>query len=283
LPNRLRHCSVCDAENRDHFGETFWSRLHQITGINVCPVHRCFLQDTSVTRSSRGTFKASSADSVCRDCTPRYIDDCDQEQVIQYKRDVAWLLDLNRPRPGPKVLSKAYLYCAVNHGLVSYGGRFRQSDFQSAFTRRYSKKLLRSLGLDLKEGRKSWLKRLFQEASEIQYPIRHLIVMNFLGFTAAAFFDQLSYSGPFGVPPWPCLNPVSACRNKYRKTIGDFVCPQCGFMYSRFGPDTCEQDRRRMDWVREYGHAWDAELRKVWADPKCDLTEAASRLGLPEA
>jgi hypothetical protein len=113
----------------------------------------------------RGTFKASSAESVCRDYAPRYIDDCDLEQVIQFKiaRDAAWLLDLNLLRPGPKVLSKAYLYCAVNHGLASYGGTFRQSDFQSAFTRRYSNKLLRALGLDLKEGRKSWLMRLFQE------------------------------------------------------------------------------------------------------------------------
>jgi TniQ len=85
LPNRLRHCAGCDAENRDRYGETFWAQLHQIAGVNICPVHRCFLQNTSVTRSSRGVFKVSSAESVCRDCTPRYLDDCDLEQVIQFK------------------------------------------------------------------------------------------------------------------------------------------------------------------------------------------------------
>jgi Tn7-like transposition protein D len=154
------------------------------------------------------------------------------------------------------------------------------------------------LGLELEKGKKSWLRRLLQNPEVIQYPIRHLVVTNLLGFSAAGFFNQLSDCAPFGEGPWPCLSPMSACQNKLLirectvrrqllgpncgkpKPIGDFACPQCGFVYSRFGPDVCEQDKWRVDWVKEYGHTWDTKLRKVWADPKCDLTEAASRLGV---
>jgi hypothetical protein len=101
-PNRLRHCSVCDAENRDRFGETFWGRLHQITGINICPVHRRFLEDTSLTRLSKG-FNAISAESACRDTATRYLDDSAPAHAVQFciARDAAWLLDANRLRPGP--------------------------------------------------------------------------------------------------------------------------------------------------------------------------------------
>ena len=35
-----------------------------------------------------------------------------------------------------------------------------------------------------------------------------------------------------------------------------------------------------MDWVKEYGHAWEAHLREAWADPKCNIAEATSRLGV---
>ncbi len=190
-PNRLRHCPVCDAKNRDRFGETFWARLHQIAGINICPVHRCFLEETMVTRSLKGFFSSISAESVCRITSPRYLDESDPEQVIQFRIacDAAWLLDVNRFRPGPEALSKSYLSCALNQGFAS-GRRFRQIDLHSAFTRRYSKELLRLLGLEFVEGKRSWLKRVFQISARIQYPIRHLIVTNFLGFTVADFLTE---------------------------------------------------------------------------------------------
>jgi hypothetical protein len=304
-PNRLRHCSVCDTENRDRFGETFWARLHQITGVNVCPVHRCFLEDTSVTRLSRGCFKAISAEAVCRNTAPRYIDDSNPEQVVQFgiARDAAWLLNINRLRPGPEALSKSYLYCAVNQGLATYSGKFRQLGLHSAFAGRYSKELLQRLGFEFKEGNNSWLRKVFQKPAETQYPILHLIIMNFLGFAVADFFDRLpgdEWPGgePFGAGPWPCLNPVSACRNNllieqctvrpqfpsettnYRNPIGDFQCTRCGFEYSRIGPDTSDEDEKRLDWVREYGHAWKAELRRVWADREFNITQVASHLGV---
>ena len=318
-PNRLRHCCACDAENRDRFGETFWARLHQIAGINICPVRRCFLEETSVARSLRGSFSAISAESVCRITSPRYLDESDPEQVIQFSiaRDAAWLLDVNRLRPGPEALSKSYLFCALNQGFAC-GRKFRQIDLHSAFTRRYSKELLRLLGLEFVEGKRSWLRQVFRiSAHHIQYPIRHLIITNFLGFAVADFFDQMpeeeakggsgvqrqitdfvDASSPggesFGTAPWPCRNPISACRGRlliqkctermgpsqsrtnHRKLIGDFVCPQCGFAYSRLAPQ--EDITKRMVWVREYGHLWIAELRKVWADPRYNIIQVASHL-----
>jgi hypothetical protein len=320
-PNWLRHCSVCDTENRDRFGETFWARLHQTSGVNICPVHRCFLEQTSVTRLSRGVFSAISAESVCRNTTPHYLDESDPDQRIQFRvaRDAAWLLDINRRKPGPMALLKSYLFCAVNQGFVTNRGKFRQLNLHAAFIDRYDKELLRLLCLEFAEGKKPWLRRFFVLPTEIQYPIRHLIVMHFLGFTVAEFFDQLPEeeaqvepgvrrqitdlidaplrgSEVFGTAPWPCRNPVSDCagklliqecaerttggrgRTNYRKRIGDFVCPHCGFTYSRLGPS--EGDSKRMVWIRDYGHAWKAELRKVWADHRYTIAQAASHLGV---
>jgi hypothetical protein len=319
-PNRLKHCSVCDAENRDRFGETFWARLHQITGVKVCPVHRCYLEDTSITRVSKGNLRVLSAESVCRNTTPHYLDESDPEQVVQFciARDAAWLLDVNRLRPGPEALSKSYLFCATKQGFAS-GGRFRQQDLYSAFIRHYSRELLRLLDLEIVEGKESWLRRFFPVSGKIQYPIRHLIVMHFFGFAVADFFDQLPEeevqtksavqsqigdfvdapspgSGVFGVAPWPCRNPVSDCRGKLlimectervsrnydrskdRKLIGDFVCPQCGCAYSRFAPQ--KDTSKRLFWIRDYGHAWIAELRKVWANRRYSVVQAASHLGV---
>lgn len=146
-----------------------------------------------------------------------------------------------------------------------------------------------------------------------------LIVMHFFGYTIAEFFDRLpeeeaqvqagfqrqriefvnapsSGGEAFGTAPWPCRNPVSDCGGKllirehtermarargrinYGTLIGDFVCPQCGFTYSRYG--SREDDSKNMVWVREYGYTWKAELRKVWADQRYNITQAASHLGV---
>src|SRR5688572_26648456 len=47
-PTFFRSCPECDAENLRTVGETYWHRLFQITGVEVCPKHRVFLADSSV-------------------------------------------------------------------------------------------------------------------------------------------------------------------------------------------------------------------------------------------
>ena len=110
-----------------------------------------------------------SAESVCRNTTPHYLDESDPEQVVQFciARDAAWLLDVNRLRPGPEALSKSYLFCATKQGFAS-GGRFRQQDLYSAFIRHYRRELLRLLDLEIVEGKESWLRRFFPVSGKIQ-------------------------------------------------------------------------------------------------------------------
>src|SRR5262249_61192938 len=92
---------------------------------------------------------------------------------------------------------------------------------------------------------------------------------------------------PSGAPPWPCLNPASEhyrelrieeCAVKNRKTrikdpqrkphrrpVGKFVC-DCGFAYSRIGPDASEEDRYQIGRVIEFGTTWESKLRTLRCD-----------------
>lgn len=44
----LRYCPECTRQDRKTYGETYWHRNHQIVGINVCPIHGCYLENTSL-------------------------------------------------------------------------------------------------------------------------------------------------------------------------------------------------------------------------------------------
>src|SRR5437899_1583292 len=47
-PEFFRTCPVCDEENLARYCETYWRRLHQIQGVEVCPIHSVFLEPTDV-------------------------------------------------------------------------------------------------------------------------------------------------------------------------------------------------------------------------------------------
>ena len=51
--NNLRYCPLCVKEDREHYGETYWHRQWQIYGVDVCPKHKCYLENTDIICNGR--------------------------------------------------------------------------------------------------------------------------------------------------------------------------------------------------------------------------------------
>ncbi|MBB5336415.1 hypothetical protein HNR32_001563 [Pectinatus brassicae] len=60
----LRYCLACAANDREQYGEAYWHRIHQIIGIHVCPVHQCYLMDSSVMISGKATPSLKTAEEM---------------------------------------------------------------------------------------------------------------------------------------------------------------------------------------------------------------------------
>lgn len=56
----LRYCPECVKQDRLQHGETYWHRVHQMTELEICPSHKCFLQNSNVIISGK-----ASPDLVC--------------------------------------------------------------------------------------------------------------------------------------------------------------------------------------------------------------------------
>lgn len=72
----LKYCPECAKVDREMYGETYWHRNHQIVGVNVCPVHACYLENSSVSmdRKSAPSLTAAENESLIytsRDCNNR--------------------------------------------------------------------------------------------------------------------------------------------------------------------------------------------------------------------
>lgn len=51
----LRYCPLCVEEHRKKYGETYWNREHQISGVHICYKHKCYLKNSDVRISSTGS------------------------------------------------------------------------------------------------------------------------------------------------------------------------------------------------------------------------------------
>ena len=58
----LRYCPVCVKEDREKYGETYWHRIHQMIGIEVCPRHGCHLVDAVCVNVGKASPDLKSAE-----------------------------------------------------------------------------------------------------------------------------------------------------------------------------------------------------------------------------
>lgn len=85
----LRYCPICVTNDRNKYGETYWHRLHQMHGVNVCPIHFCFLENSNIAISSNGTPTLVSAEEIIPSyCIPSYCTNPLECKLAQYVADV---------------------------------------------------------------------------------------------------------------------------------------------------------------------------------------------------
>jgi len=59
----LRYCPLCALADRKQYGETYWHRSHQMSGVSICPIHHCRLNSSTVRISSKPSPSLDSAEA----------------------------------------------------------------------------------------------------------------------------------------------------------------------------------------------------------------------------
>ncbi|MCQ3979875.1 MAG: hypothetical protein DPW09_41190 [Anaerolineae bacterium] len=308
----LRFCPVCADEDRQRFGETYWHRVPHVPGVEVCPVHQVWLEDTQTPFQGIGDRPLfMSAERIVRPTVPRPLDFAVSTPRILFAlaRDVAWLLDQTDLAPDRESLRQRYITCLFERDLSTYNGRLYLPRLFEAFQQTYPETLLYQLHCELNLHLDApWLTNLLRPSVQhASHPLHHLLMTHFLGHTLASFFQLPADRKPFGAGPWPCLNPaadhyrqscLSTLEVKYRTQdglpVGRFSCA-CGFSYTRIGPDRSPDDRFHYGYINKTGPVWDDLFRQLWNDPAVNtkamrrqlnmdwatLRKHAARLSLP--
>jgi Tn7-like transposition protein D/TniQ len=297
LPLWLRFCPRCVEEDRRRFGECYWHRVHQASGVEICPLHKLPVRISSAhARNMQTRYEFIPAENAVPETLPKQFDGSEQlpEILFALASDAQWLLNQQDLSQELVTLQHRYRVRLADLGLSTYRGRIEKNALLSRFKNMYPSELLRLLHCELDEYMEdNWLVRLAHKPDNAQHPLHHLLLIHCLGQTAEAFFRLPTQSKPFGDGPWPCLNPV--CRH-YRqlqvsectithspyvsgRPIGAFSCT-CGFTYLRIGPDTSAEDRFKISKIQTFGRLWEARLSHLWEDETVSLREIARQLGV---
>lgn len=300
FPARLRFCPRCVKEDHKRFGETYWHRIHQISGIEVCPQHSIFLEQ-SAALWQLGTIRFVSAGEAITVVPLRRLDTSQFKHLLLLKLalNAEWLLQRGSLDLGPEILRERYFNMLLERGYALPDGRIKISKLMEDFEAFYSNELLAKLRCSVSNRGSCWLRRICMESRLLiaQHPLHHLLLMTFFGCTVEEVFTTFKEYKPFGDGPWLCVNRasnhygemrVTDCRivrsnnrETYGKPMGIFSC-SCGFRYTRPWRQKAQEGSHEVGSVQEYGSVWEESLRKLWESNDISIQQVAVKLGVSQ-
>lgn len=295
---KLKYCLSCIDEEIQINGECYWHRTHQIEGVKVCPIHHKWLIESSVPFTNRKhkhefvSLEKSICDSNLLNKNTDIVNDI--KHLLYIAEQTYYLLNNHIEPLGLDNLKKYYISILNKRGLVTVKGRIRWLDIIPIFNQYYGAKLLEELNCYVNPNKMdTWLHKLLRNPKVSCHPLRHILLLGFLGETIPSMVHNLGkYSNkPFGNGPWLCLNKaaehyndsvITSCvitrDSKTGLPVGTFSC-DCGFVYSRKGPDKTVDDKHKIGRIKKFGHVWENKLARL-SQKELSLRKMAEILGV---
>lgn len=278
---RLFYCDLCVREDREKYGEAYWRRSHQVEGVYLCPVHHNWLVQSKISHQMRlSRYRYIMLEHALQEAGESCFFPNQTLDHLQFiSEQTQFLLDNQLSSPGLLNISLFYISKLRRNGFIyQASNRIRWDKLLASFKGHYGEAFLSELNGEVgKED--SWLHKLLRKPRVACHPLRHILLLGFLGESVESMMNEISKGSnqfdPFGQGPWPCLNKaadhymeqtITSCKitrgSKTGKPVGTFAC-NCGFVYSRSGPDIIESDRYRVGRVKEFGDVWIKKLAEM--------------------
>jgi hypothetical protein len=314
----LQFCPKCLKEDKARYGEFYWHRVHQVPGVVVCPKHKVLLRNSKVSVHSQNKHEYVSANEEnCRADGSIIFDEDNEIRIIELSKrmnngvikeaslkdfdnlleklwtlskDVESLLKQRFLHKPMEWFHQQYIYKLMERGIANINGSVRKKELVDNFESYYGEGFLEIIQSTVnRDDESNWLSMIIRKHRKSFRPIRHLLMIRYLGLTLEEVFYKEQEYKPFGEGSWPCLNAgaehylqpvVTDLKVTYgtdvKRPIGTFTC-SCGFIYTRRGPDENEEDRYKVGRIKQFGQVWEDKLKDL-INEKLSLRETARQL-----
>lgn len=293
----LRFCPRCKAEDMADLDFTWWRRSHQLPGTLVCVRHGVSLCETPFGFGRMGRHEFLIADDRSCPTFARPLAD-DSPACLDVLLVIA--------RREEEVLRSGVAGGSAEERRTRLAGAgimrsLRHVDQMTMLARAaafFAPAAACLPATSSPEALASWMPGLVRSTRRGAHPLLHVLMDAFLGTQQHVASRAV---GPFGVGPWPCLNPLASHTGEAVVTdltsyttkgrvVTRFSC-SCGYVYSRgLSADGGQTEPR----LYHYGALLEPELRRrvgegvslratgraLGLDPST-VVSVAKRLGLP--
>ncbi|MCY6957426.1 TnsD family transposase [Clostridium brassicae] len=286
----IYYCACCAKKEIQEYGEPYIHREHQLQGVFICPHDAAELKKYPLDKSNCSRIEFIRLDKKLLDLRNiRLVDDKYYDKLYKISKDAYYLLqtDLNNIYK-EKILDR-YKNLLYEKELTTTSKRIKQRELYEEFISFYDKGFLELMESNIdNDDEYNWLRVVTRNLKRTVHPIRHLLLINFLSGNIENFFNEINNEyNPFGKGPWTCLNSAAEHYKlnvvkklkitedyKSRLPVGTFSC-ECGFVYSRKGPDKLEEDKYKIGRIKKFGKVWENKLREYLREEKYGLRELA--------
>lgn len=276
-PIYFRFCEKCMEEDIKKYGEYYWHRIHQIPGVFICPTHRSVLYESTIKLKNynKKEFIAPNKENCIKNKFIKY-DMYLEEKLYNLSKDIEFILNTQLQKKDAIWYSNNYINALIKMDLATLNGNIHVRELVAKFKQYYGNEFLNLIQCNISdEGYNNWLLDIFRKPRKKAHPIRHLLVIRFLGYSIKEIVENEIRYRAFGDGPWPCMNKV--CKNykspvitninityykKEDKFVGEFECV-CGFKYTRRGPDSESTSIYEITKIKNYGHIWNKKLEEL--------------------
>jgi hypothetical protein len=292
--NGIYYCPSCAKNEIEKYGEAYIHREHQLQGVYICPSDGAELIRYSIDKSNSSRVEFIRLDKRLLELRDiREIDNIHYEKLYKISQDAYYLLQTDLCQVSKEKLLEKYKNLLYERDLATPSKRIRQRELYEEFIGFYGKAFLKFMNSDIDyKDEYNWLRVITRDLERAVHPIRHLLLINFLNPEIANYFEDINLQfKPFGQGPWPCLNRAAEHYKKLvvrdlkitedyktRVPVGTFTC-ECGFVYSRKGPDKIEADKYKIGRIKSFGKVWEDKLMSYLKEEKYGLRETARLMG----
>lgn len=274
----LRFCPSCIQQDREQYGEAYWHISHQLPKVFYCHLHQELLHDSTI--EFRNPHKHEFISVEKAELSPPHLVTVFSPKLEQQLKKLSdGSINLIRYADNTQIqdFTQIYKYLMQVNGYANHFGKVHQQYFTQQFKKYYGGEFLTLVDCNFDEhSDTSWLRNIVRKHRKAFHPVQHLLLLQFLNVT---FKDLGSFVGkccePFGQAPYYCLNPaanhykkrvipkvaITTCTDT-RKPVGTFSC-DCGFVYSRRGPDRDKEDAFKVGRIKNFGPVWQAKLMQL--------------------
>lgn len=191
----FRFCPECVKEDIRNHGETYWHRLHQVTGVFVCPKHKEYLYDSTVLM--RGANRQAYISATTDNCLVK------ERKTFSYDtfEKLLWIAEdiqtiLNKKFTFQSIKKHKYIYMEklIEKGFANLNTMVHQKKLRKAVHEFWGKEVLELLQSPIDDNKSCfWLSSLVRDNGIASQPIRHLIVARALEINIIDLLDSKKY------------------------------------------------------------------------------------------